>query len=1181
MRSLRSLRSSGVQLRKKSTARNKGVGKELAGKKSGEGRNALGKKGLLEWASTVVCFTVKHFEELKDGQVMLRLLHTIWPNIVKPLAKDCMFERGSRFNWEIDAAWNAFRAICRQLELPLSSFPVEELRRGSWKACYHALVMLFFLHGLQRDHNLQAEFAHPIDFKLSEFLQSAKCVESLSKSKRLDRRRRQHKSLPRQAHHRSLHGGAQLPASSSPLDGERCSSFEAFGDYDGKRETTSTDEEDGGAFVVITEPPVAGSSLALGAPGVNLKFTLSPSRNSSHDAPGSGYSSSTIFVNPYCDELANYSRQSLSLAGNAAALSSSSFRMRPPESTLLPACATIGTFASRAKERPPAKKLPPRRLKITLGGGTRRRGNKKKGRRVHDDEVAGPEKAKEQEEKDVKEGYWKAIAEQLENELRELRGRAKDRERFLLETQEHERQQCYHQRTELEQEIRELRATVAALKAEQGASLRRTMANEIRDIDGALRKEEEKIEKALMIARRKTNMIAAEEQHDGAGIFAHEEAVHLRQLVVTTRQRHFLALKRIKTQDIAIVQQAAQIRALRSGVRKELKQNEELREVYRSWVETWAPPLTFGATNEDLPTLNSSSALSSSSSPPPPALPGIIEGGSSNEHERRFVRDARARRELWRLAVICRENIEDHISRLRELKKRHITCFLGARITAKKVNCNGGEEGAVRVLPPPYDSKVGGKDKDDIVNVLAARKSLGEMFAVLEEKHDMAAALIEAAERGDDQALNNNDGNANRHRDDGGSHAGRSGGEKQRKTSKKHADNPFRELRRLVWQMRTALEIIKTRAPVTVRAEKVLEQNASLSVQLALLKGHAEHAEREAQRARSDLSEAIRVQSLSDEKRVMALHSQLKVPLPEINHPPVWNLIGCTRRIPEQELVRSQQRFEVRDRLWAQLVNHLKTKKKKGKPRQRQQKKRNEEGGQQEEGGENTPRTIPRTTSASREEEMQLDRRGGGSSSSSSSSRISSSGSAVIHGNDSKRLEERQQHHHHQHQEQQEEEFNDKLKSLERQLDLVVDHPSSSSSVSSLPAGRQMPSSSSSSGAPPAAAAVAAQDRLLSWIPDTNAARPRNPVSPRFADDKKEVLKEMYSWKAKAEALSTEEQRKHEETRATELSLLMLWKLHVELLQLNSSLVVTQRSGDPAAETTKRKTQPDQSPTAS
>mmetsp|Transcript_12266 Transcript_12266/g.19622 ORF Transcript_12266/g.19622 Transcript_12266/m.19622 type:complete len:289 (+) Transcript_12266:48-914(+) len=215
------------------------------------------------------------------------------------------------------------------------------------------------------------------------------------------------------------------------------------------------------------------------------------------------------------------------------------------------------------------------------------------------------------------------------------------------------------------------------------------------------------------------------------------------------------------------------------------------------------------------------------------------------------------------------------------------------------------------------------------------------------------------------------------------------------------------------------------------------------------------------------------------------------------------------------------------------------------------------------------------------------------SSSSSSSSRISSSGSAVIHGNDSKRLEERQQHHHHQHQEQQEEEFNDKLKSLERQLDLVVDHPSSSSSVSSLPAGRQMPSSSSSSGAPPAAAAVAAQDRLLSWIPDTNAAvreakralelricQLERDVR-RFADDKKEVLKEMYSWKAKAEALSTEEQRKHEETRATELSLLMLWKLHVELLQLNSSLVVTQRSGDPAAETTKRKTQPDQSPTAS
>mmetsp|Transcript_9254 Transcript_9254/g.12730 ORF Transcript_9254/g.12730 Transcript_9254/m.12730 type:complete len:120 (-) Transcript_9254:221-580(-) len=109
---------------------------------------------------------------------------------------------------------------------------------------------------------------------------------------------------------------------------------------------------------------------------------------------------------------------------------------------------------------------------------------------------------------------------------------------------------------------------------------------------------------------------------------------------------------------------------------------------------------------------------------------------------------------------------------------------------------------------------------------------------------------------------------------------------------------------------------------------------------------------------------------------------------------------------------------------------------------------------------------------------------------------------------------------------------------------------------------------------------AAAQDRLLSWIPDTNAAvrEAKRALELRIyqlerdvrrhADDKKEVLREMHTWKAKAEALSVGERRKHDEARATDLSLLMLWKLHVELLQLNS-LVIWRRSREPIKTTTK------------
>lgn len=145
------------------------------------GSGSVGRRELMAWASSLVGRTLKRFDELKDGQAVLLLMKAIWPNTVQVPAHAEKVDIKGLFKWQVQGIWRAIRKACDALRLPLESFPVDDLRRGSWRPCYQLLVMLYFLHNLKHDHQFSAEFAHPIEYKLSEFLQSAECVQALAK----------------------------------------------------------------------------------------------------------------------------------------------------------------------------------------------------------------------------------------------------------------------------------------------------------------------------------------------------------------------------------------------------------------------------------------------------------------------------------------------------------------------------------------------------------------------------------------------------------------------------------------------------------------------------------------------------------------------------------------------------------------------------------------------------------------------------------------------------------------------------------------------------------------------------------------------------------------------------------------------------------------------------------------
>ena len=134
----------------------------------------VGKKELLQWASQASGRIVTKFDELKDGDVLLRCMKETWP-----AAYDRCRRKGQPRS--VSGNFELMGNMFDHLELPKSVLDTRGIQHASFKSCYNFLVMAFFLKNLATHSDFSVDFTHPVDSKLAAFLQAPESVASLHK----------------------------------------------------------------------------------------------------------------------------------------------------------------------------------------------------------------------------------------------------------------------------------------------------------------------------------------------------------------------------------------------------------------------------------------------------------------------------------------------------------------------------------------------------------------------------------------------------------------------------------------------------------------------------------------------------------------------------------------------------------------------------------------------------------------------------------------------------------------------------------------------------------------------------------------------------------------------------------------------------------------------------------------
>lgn len=132
----------------------------------------IGKHELLMWISEVLGDIGEEvdFDTLRFGHVILRIFQAIWPDLMMQYEQQvCVYPQTSA---DVAANWKIIELTLKKLGIPVSFVNQTEIRAGTPSACYQALVLLFFLHRLARDHECEFVLAHPVDFELTKFMSS-------------------------------------------------------------------------------------------------------------------------------------------------------------------------------------------------------------------------------------------------------------------------------------------------------------------------------------------------------------------------------------------------------------------------------------------------------------------------------------------------------------------------------------------------------------------------------------------------------------------------------------------------------------------------------------------------------------------------------------------------------------------------------------------------------------------------------------------------------------------------------------------------------------------------------------------------------------------------------------------------------------------------------------------------
>ena len=132
------------------------------------------------WAGEVTGTQCNKFEDLRDGVVIMRVLSSIWPRCVDPRNSRKM-KAAPQLEWELKRNWDTIRSVMTDIRLPVQLVDVAAIQQGRFRACYNLLVLLFFMMSLTKHREFSVDFAHPIDPRLSAFLQSNASIDALSR----------------------------------------------------------------------------------------------------------------------------------------------------------------------------------------------------------------------------------------------------------------------------------------------------------------------------------------------------------------------------------------------------------------------------------------------------------------------------------------------------------------------------------------------------------------------------------------------------------------------------------------------------------------------------------------------------------------------------------------------------------------------------------------------------------------------------------------------------------------------------------------------------------------------------------------------------------------------------------------------------------------------------------------
>ncbi|KAL8443681.1 hypothetical protein Emag_005854 [Eimeria magna] len=132
----------------------------------------IGKRELLQWLREALGDIGEDidFSSLRFGHVFLRLFEIIWPDVTRALPfKGCLHPETPA---DVAANWEVIEEALRRVQVPLSFVNQSLIRAGNFGACYQALVFLFFLYCLARDHECEFVLAHAVEPALTAFMSS-------------------------------------------------------------------------------------------------------------------------------------------------------------------------------------------------------------------------------------------------------------------------------------------------------------------------------------------------------------------------------------------------------------------------------------------------------------------------------------------------------------------------------------------------------------------------------------------------------------------------------------------------------------------------------------------------------------------------------------------------------------------------------------------------------------------------------------------------------------------------------------------------------------------------------------------------------------------------------------------------------------------------------------------------